>query len=61
MTHLYRAFYQTQTGADRCMTFAESGLKAALETAKAWELADDTLQAVAELRLLQRPLLELQA
>ena len=58
---LYRAHYQTQAGADRRMTFAAPGLKAAYALAQAWELADDTLQAVAELRPLQRPLLELQA
>lgn len=57
--NLYRALYHSKAGKVRRMTFADITDQRAVETAAAWELADDALVAVRPLRGLQ-PQLELQ-
>ncbi len=62
MNTLYRAVYVTRIGEKRRMTFAHSGgIKAALEFAKLWSLADDRLVRVETVRPLARPQFSLQS
>lgn len=51
--NLYRALYHSKAGKIRRMTFAAITDQRAVETAAAWELADDALVAVSPVRALQ--------
>lgn len=57
---MYRALYRTRTGSTRHMTFAHAGgHRAAFLHAQAWELRDDKLDRVNDLRECERPVFNL--